>query len=229
MATTAYGYIRVSSLGQVDKFGFDRQKEVIAEYANNNNCTIAKFYFEKGVSGTLNETDRPAFQDMVGDILKNGVDTVVIEGLDRLAREYRIQESLLIYLASKNIKLISARTDENITDAVQADPMKKALVQIQGVFSELEKNLLVKKLKQARDKAKIIYGKCEGAKRYGELCEVERAVKRRIRAMRRLHHQTGKPTMTYAAIADRLNSEGIGTKRGGKWSAAQVYQVWCVK
>ena len=47
--------------------------------------------------------------------------------------------------------------------------------------------------------------------------------------MRRKHPKTGKPTMTYAAIADRLNSEGIGTKRGGKWSAAQVYQVWCVK
>ena len=165
MATIAYGYLRVSSSGQVNRFGFDRQKEVIAEYANNNNCNIAKFYYEKGVSGTLNETDRPAFQDMVGDILKNGVDTVIIEGLDRLAR----------------------------------------------------------------DKAKIIYGKCEGAKRYGELCEVERAVKRRIRSMRRLHPKTDKPTMTYAAIADRLNGEGIGTKRGGKWSAAQVYQVWCVK
>ena len=35
-------------------------------------------YSEKGVvSGTTTETDRPAFQQMVSDIVKNGVRTVL--------------------------------------------------------------------------------------------------------------------------------------------------------
>jgi DNA invertase Pin-like site-specific DNA recombinase len=78
---------------------------------------------------------------MVSEIMKDGVDTILVESLDRLAREYRIQEQLLIYLASKGINLISANTGENVTKAISEDPMKKALIQIQGVFAELDKSL----------------------------------------------------------------------------------------
>ena len=89
---------------------------------------------------------------LIRHFLKNGVRTVIIEGMDRLARELRVQEHLVIYLASKDIALISARTEEDVTAAVMGDPMKKALVQIQGVFAELEKSLLVKKLRTARER-----------------------------------------------------------------------------
>lgn len=65
---------------------------------------------------------------MVAAILRNGTKTVIIEGLDRLAREYRIQETLIIYLASKGIRLISARTEEDVTEAVMYDPMKRGQV-----------------------------------------------------------------------------------------------------
>jgi hypothetical protein len=93
------------------------------------------------------------------------VKTVIVEGLACLAcREYWIQESLLIYLASKGITLLSARTEEDVTAAMLSDPMKKALVQIQGIFSELERSLLVKKLRVAREKARKDRGKCEGQK-----------------------------------------------------------------
>ena len=65
--------------------------------------------------------------------------TVIVESMDRLARELRIQETLLIYPASKGVDLISARTEENITQAVKSDPLKKALVwfpgQIHGVLN----------------------------------------------------------------------------------------------
>ena len=127
-----------------------------------------KAYAYVRVSGKKGEADRPAFQEMLSEILKDGVRTVVVEGLDRLAREYRIQETLLIYLASKGIDLISAGTKENVTEAIMADPMRKALVQIQGVFAELEKNLLVKKLRVARERKRKETGKCEGRKSYQE-------------------------------------------------------------
>jgi hypothetical protein len=49
-----------------------------------------------------------------------------VERLDRLAREYVVQEQLLIYLASKGIVLLNASSGENITEAINSDPMKKA-------------------------------------------------------------------------------------------------------
>ena len=157
-----FGYLRVSGKSQVEGYGFDRQEEAIRNFAEKAGYEIISFFREEGVSGTKDEADRPAFQDMIAEILKNGIRTIIVEGLDRLAREYRIQETLLIYLASKGISLISARTESNVTDEVQADPMKKALIQIQGIFAELEKNLLVKKLRNARDRARAENGKCEG-------------------------------------------------------------------
>jgi hypothetical protein len=62
---------------------------------------IPRFYEEKGVSGTKGEEDRPAFQEMLTAILSNGVRAVIVERLDRLAREYVVQEQLLVYLAAK--------------------------------------------------------------------------------------------------------------------------------
>jgi DNA invertase Pin-like site-specific DNA recombinase len=102
--------------------------------------------------------------------------------------------------------------------------MKKAMVQIQGIFSELDKSLLVRKLRKAREKARQERGKCEGAKRYGEGSEQEQAVIRRIRAMRR-NKRGNRKGMTLQQIADRLNEEGIPTKRGKKWTPGQIHMI----
>ncbi len=160
----AYGYLRVSGKGQIVGDGFERQKECITKYAEQNGITIAKFYQEEGVSGVTTENNRPAFQQMISDILKNGVRTIIVERMDRLARDFAVQQHLVVYLASKEITLIGADTDQDITADIMGDPMKKALVQMQGIFSELEKNMLVKKLRNARRRKTNENGKCEGRK-----------------------------------------------------------------
>lgn len=218
----AYGYLRVSSKGQIEKDGFDRQQDVISKFAYQAEIIIPHFYKEEGISGTKGEADRPAFQEMISDILSNGVKTVIVERLDRLAREYRIQEQLLIYLASKDIALINASTGENITEAINSDPMKKAIIQIQGVFSELEKSLLVKRLKKARQRKKEETGKCEGSKGWDEIApDRKKEVLRLVRRLRR-KPRGGERRKSYQAIADHLNTEGIKTLRGGSWSAELV-------
>jgi DNA invertase Pin-like site-specific DNA recombinase len=148
----AYGYLRVSGTGQVDGDGFDRQRELISRFADQAEIVIPRFYEERGISGAKGEKDRPAFQEMLTAILSNGVRAVVVERLDRLAREYVVQEQLLVYLAAKGITLWNASTGENVTEAVKADPMKKAVIQIQGVFAELEKSLLVNWLAKAKER-----------------------------------------------------------------------------
>lgn len=213
----AYGYVRVSGKGQVDGDGFKRQEEAIRAFAKSAGIEVAQVYREEGVSGTTDEADRPAFQEMVAAILKNGVKAIIVEGLDRLARELRVQETLLVYLASKGIVLYSARTGENVTEAIMGDPMKKALVQIQGVFAELEKGLLVKKLRVARTRKREREGKCEGRKGYHEAAP---EILERVKQLRR--KPPGRPRMTYADVADVLNREGRLTLAGKPWTAANV-------
>jgi len=213
----AYAYVRVSGKSQIDGHGFERQAATISSFAENAGIEIVKVYKENGVSGTTDEADRPAFQEMIAAILKNGVRVIIVEGLDRLAREYRIQESLLIYLASKGITLINARTGENVTDAILDDPMKKALIQIQGVFAELEKSMLVKKLKEAREAKRAENGKCEGRKSYSEaspdILDMLRSLRRKPKAGKR---------RTYKEIAAIMNSKGIRTQTGKEWTAGNV-------
>lgn len=198
----AFGYCRVSGVGQIDGNGFERQETAIRAFATKNKIEIVHIYREQ-VSGVKDHEDREVFQDMVSAILRNGVRTIIVEGLDRLAREYRIQEQLIIYLASKGITLINARTGEDVTEAVNSDPMKKALIQMQGIFAELEKSLLVKKLRLARETKRKADGKCEGRKGWGDVRDKRDAILGQIRALRR--KPKGQKRLTYVEVANQLN------------------------
>ena len=60
------------------------------------------------------------------------------------------QSLLLSKLAQHGIILINCVTGEDVTAAMSDDPMRKALIQIQSVFSKLEKSRLVSKLRRQR-------------------------------------------------------------------------------
>lgn len=227
----AYAYLRVSSNSQIDGDGFRRQEEEIRKCAEKHNIEIVEVFKEMGVSGTKGEDDRPAFKEMVNKILKNGVKTIIIEGADRMARTLQIQEQLIAFLTAKNINLISARTEYLLTEDYKADPMKKALVQIQGVFSELEKSLLVKKLRDARKakaQANKVEGnkqKCEGRKALDETLEGKELINT-IRKYRRKPRKAKK--LTYVQVAEALNNDSVKTISGKEWTNRQLQKI-CLK
>jgi len=219
----AYAYLRVSGKGQIAGNGFDRQLKEIKRYCKGSGYKLVKVYKEQ-ISGTISEKKRPEMAMMVAEILSDGCNTIIVEDLTRLAREYRVQENILIYLASKKINLISANTGENITEAIASDPMRKALVQVQGIFGELDKSMLVKKLRKAREKIRQEEGKCEGAKPYGSL-KGEAEILKYIKRLRRKPRNSCRKRTTYQSIADKLNIKGIKPRRGEKWTASLVYNV----
>ena len=67
--TKAFGYLRVSSDGQVEGDGFKRQRAAIEKWAGTNGVTIVQWFQEEGVSGTI--ADRPALQRMMVALLSN--------------------------------------------------------------------------------------------------------------------------------------------------------------
>jgi DNA invertase Pin-like site-specific DNA recombinase len=213
-----YAYLRVSGKGQLNGHGFERQLDAINAYCDKHGHEIDQVFKEQ-VSGTKDETNRPEFSAMITAILRDGVDTIIVESLDRLAREYRIQEQLLIYLASKNINLIAANTGENVTTAISEDPMKKAMVQMQGIFAELDKSLLVKKLRKSRERISLEKGKCEGRKGYKET-ERGAEILREIRRLRR--KRKGRVRRTFNEIAENLNEQGYTAANGKPFTGNTV-------
>lgn len=214
---SACAYMRCSGKGQVEGDTWDRQHEAIATCATAKGFSLDYEFREPAVAGKTEADDRPAFQEMIGTLLGNGCKTIIVESLDRLAREYRIQEQLIIYIASKGLTLISANTGENITEAMMGDPMRRALVQIQGVLAELDKNMIVAKLRKARARKRANGERCEGAKPFGSLPS-ERDILGRIVRLR----QDG---FTPGAIARGLNAHGIPTRYGTLWYASTVSKI----
>ena len=214
----AYAYLRVSSTGQIDGNGFERQETAVRKHAKGR-YEVREFY-KDAFTGT--DADRPEFNLMCERILKNGVRTILIEDLSRLARDSMVQQLLLAKLADLGIDLINCSTGQNVTGDVAENPMLKAMIQIQGVFAELEKANLVGKLRHARDAKTAKTGKCEGAKYYGEDDPIERE---NVRLMKRLRRLRKGKRMGFGSIADELNKRGIAPRRGKLWYGKTVQNI----
>jgi len=216
----AVGYCRVSSIGQQNNgTGLDRQEDTVKSFAKRNGYKIIKVYHE-AFTGT--ESERPAFDAMLAEVLDNGCRTIIVESLDRLARDLAVQMQIIALLTNKGIALLSASTGQNVTESMESDPMMRAMVQMQGTFAELDKRLLVRKLKKGRDACRKRTGRCEGRKPYG-FYPSEVPIVKYIKQLRR--KRKGETRMGYLTIAKRLNAEGVPTRYGAAWSDMQVRAI----
>jgi DNA invertase Pin-like site-specific DNA recombinase len=208
----AFGYLRVSGRGQLDGDGFPRQREAIESHAAASGIRIAKWFEERAVCGKTEWENRPAWLDMVQNL--NGVRTIVVERLDRLARELFVQEHILRDLKSRNVTLVSAAEP----DLGDSDPARVLFRQIMGAIAQYDRTMIVMKLRAARKRMKATKGRCEGRKPYGDR-PGEQTVLDRIKQAR----AAGE---TFEAIAAALNTEGIATRvAGGRWFGSTVAKI----
>ena len=210
----AFAYLRVSGKGQIKGDGFTRQEKEIKRYAEANGIEVGHIYKDKGVSGTL--SNRPALAEMMVDLQQNGhgIKTVIVEKLDRIARDLMIQETIIKDFKENGISLVSAMEGADLLDN---DPTRKLVRQILGAISEYEKAMLVQKLRVARQRKKAKTGKCEGRKSYHEVAPSTVA---HIRKLRR--KPKGMKRKTYHQIAGMLNEEAIPTLNGQPWSLQTI-------
>lgn len=115
--------------------GFPRQRAAIRAYADANGLKIVRWYEEKGVSGALDLDNRPALSDLMVALHGNGVRTILVERLDRLARDLMIQESIIGEFQKGGFTLVSVSEP----DLLQDDPTRKLMRQFMGAIAEWEK------------------------------------------------------------------------------------------
>ena len=161
--TRCYVYLRVSSVGQVEGDGFERQLIAVRSYAQANGIKIAKIFREEGVSGTKDLENRPALRELLTALHADGVKLVLIEKLDRLARDLMIQESIIADLNRHGFEIRSVAEP----DLCSGDPSRTLIRQILGAFSQYERAMIVLKLRGARQRMRAKVGRCEGRKPYG--------------------------------------------------------------
>jgi DNA invertase Pin-like site-specific DNA recombinase len=209
----AHAYLRVSGKGQIEGDGFPRQLKAIREYAAAHDVQIVRVFREEGVSGTTDSVDRPAWSELMTVLHSNGVRTIVIERLDRLARDLMVQETIIADLQKNGFDLISVAEP----DLMATDPTRILVRQMMGAVAQYEKSQIVLKLRGARLRKRAKEGRCEGRKPYG-FYDGEAQVVERLQALR----ATG---MGFDRIAAQLNAEGLQTRTGKPWHGLVVNRI----
>lgn len=208
----AFAYLRVSTAGQVDGDGFPRQRAAIEEFAPRQGYEVARYFHEQGVSGTLLE--RPAWQQLVFEAIADGVTVVIIERLDRLARDLLVQETIIGDLRKEGITLISTAEPDLCSD----DPSRKLIRQVFGAIAEYDRAMIVAKLKAARVRKRQKTGRCEGRLPYG----LKGAQQRRIHGRIMRLFAEGRSRRW---IARKLNEERYPPPAGRRWYPGTVSRI----
>ena len=211
--TKAFAYLRVSGKGQVDGDGFPRQHLAVKSYAKDHAISIVKVYREEGVTGSRETMDRPTWAEMMAALHSNGVKTIIIEKLDRLARDLMVQEACIADLRKHGFELVSvAEPDLMATDATRV-----LVRQMMGAVAQYDKTQIVAKLRGARMRKRAADGRCEGRKPFGHR-EGEQATIERMKALQ-------ASGLSVRAITARLNAEAVPTRSGGVWRDAVVGRI----
>lgn len=217
----AIAYLRVSGKSQVDGDGFPRQEEAVKRYAKSNGLELLELFRDEGVSGTKELADRAGLAACLDRVESNGVRIVLVERADRLARDWVVGEVILNQFRALGVKVIEADHGADLT-AGDDNPTGKLIRQILGAVSEFEKNVIVLKLRAARNRVRRTDGRCEGRKPYGTRPGEEKAIEKILELRRAVR---GKERMSFQRIAETLNAEGITTRQGGPWKPGTVYKL----
>lgn len=211
----AYGYIRVSHPNQCaeGRDGLVRQQVAIDEYAGKSGFQIAGTYREEGIKGTTDFDDRPGLRKMLESLKSGEVRHVIIEKVDRLARDLVVQEDLIRRLQSYGVTIHSTMEPDLCTD----EPTRVFIRQVLGAVAQLDRTLIFRRNKAARDRKRALNGRCEGRKPYGSR-PGEMDIVARIRWL-------SASGSSQSAVAEILNCTDTKTRYGKPWTATQVQRI----
>lgn len=131
-------YVRVSTSEQNSQ----EQAEGLRYYASKHDLKIVREYIDHGISGT--KFNRKALMQMMKDAREQKFDLLLLSSLDRLGRNTLGTLTLIGELASNNVQLKSLRENFNMDD-----PLGKAVLALCAVFSQLERDIISRRIKDS--------------------------------------------------------------------------------
>ena len=147
--TTAFCYVRASTLEEVKAGSNERQKEILEHFCKSKGWDY-KIYEDKGKTGANMERD--GFKKMMSDIEREKPYAVVVAKIDRYARSLIDLLNSIQILSDKGIGFISVQ-DSGIDTT---SPNGRLLLQILGAFAEFERNMINSRTSAGREKAKAM-------------------------------------------------------------------------
>ena len=95
----------------------ENQKLIIEEWGHRHQVPIMRYYIDNGFSG--NRFDRPAFQQLLQDILASTVECIIVKDLSRLGRNYiTVGYYLEMFFPSKGVRFVSVNDQFDTVDGM---------------------------------------------------------------------------------------------------------------
>jgi DNA invertase Pin-like site-specific DNA recombinase len=219
-------YLRVSTGKQLkDGFGLADQEAQVRAWCRRNGHKLIRVVTDGAKSGELEAQDRPGLLEVLKAVRDGEAEGVVMRDLDRFARTLTVQEAVLGQFWKLGGHVFVVTDSDEIPQDDPDDPMRTAMRQMAGVFAQLERAMIRKRLRNGQAAKAAAGGYAYGGPPYGfkavdkELAPdpAEQAVIARMRQMRGEGY-------SYRRIADVLNSEGISARRG-PWHAQTVLRA----
>lgn len=206
-SATVLAYLRVSTEEQsVSGLGLADQREVIAAEALRRGWSDVEYVSDEGFSAK--NLSRPGIAGALDMLSRGDASVLVVSKLDRLSRSLLDFAMLMERARVEGWQLVVLDLALDTTTA-----SGELMASVMACFAQYERRLI-----GARTSAALQQLKAQG-KRLGRPRTLSAEVTARIVSDR----QGGA---TLAAIADRLNDEGVPTARGGaRWYASTVKAV----
>ena len=164
------GYLRVSSLKQLDGWGLERQERAIRTFARTHDHRLVALEADRAISGTVEALDRPGLSAAIERIRAHAgrrrtADGLIVAHLDRLARSLTVQEAALavIWQAEGVVFTPEGEVLRNDPD----DPARTLIRHVMGAVIEYEKAQAVKRMRDGRLAKAATGRKSVGAYPYG--------------------------------------------------------------
>lgn len=227
---------RVSTAGQaVDGYGLDAQEKDCRKWAKASTAAglpvrivhmVTDGDSKGGKSGTSLLDERQGLMEAVQWIAEDRADGILAPNLDRLARELTVQEAVLSYVWALGARAFTADHGEHLEDDA-SDPMRTAMRQMRGVFHQLDRGLIIKRLTEGRAAKGDKGGYAYGAPRFGQRTEDGEltADERENAIAEQMEKWRDEEQLSIRAICARANAEGLLSKRGGKWHPTTVARL----
>jgi DNA invertase Pin-like site-specific DNA recombinase len=137
-------YLRVSTVDQNP----ETQALDLRQFAVQRGLEIVQTYTDHGVSGT--KARRPALDKMMEDARRHKFDVLVVWACDRLARSTKHLLQVLDELHGFGIQFLSQR------EAIDTEgPLGRAIIVIVSAIAELERSLIVERVRAGMRRAKL--------------------------------------------------------------------------
>ena len=221
--THVAAYLRVSTDEQARSgLGLGAQAERVAAQAVVKGWPIPVAYVDEGISGTKDSRHRPALARLLAAVAAHEVDAIIVNSLDRLARNTRLTLDLVDELNRHGVILVSCKETLDTTT-----PQGQFFVTIIAGMAQLERDMIADRTRAALAEHSRRDGESGGRMPYGYARDAEKRLRvdlQQARIIRRVFAYRAEG-LSLRAIAARLNRGGYHSPQGAHWHHSSVAAV----